>query len=72
MRTIYNLFFELIQVSLGNKGQISYVPSAKEWRELLDLALMQSLGGVLLGGIERLIAHAKELTVYQPVELRLE
>ena len=48
------LFFELIQVSLGNREQLSRQPSEGEWRLLYALAEKQSLTGVLLDGIENL------------------
>lgn len=48
------LFFELIRVSVGTGKQLSRTPSPKEWEELMQLALDQTLAGVLLDGIKRL------------------
>lgn len=72
MRETHSLFYELIQVSLGNKGRISHAPTASEWNELLELASQHAIAAVLIDGVGRLIAHSKELTIHQPVDLRLE
>lgn len=49
-----DLFFELIQVSVGTRERLSRVPTAHEWEELLELAQQHTLVGVMLDGIERL------------------
>lgn len=49
-----NLFFELLQVSLGTRDKLTRVPSAREWDALYDEAGRQAVVGVLLGGLERL------------------
>lgn len=49
------LFYELIQVSLGARDRLSYVPSASEWGELYDLAKKQSLVGVCFAGVQTLV-----------------
>ena len=49
-----NLFFELLQVSLGTRDELSRVPSAREWNALYDEAEWQAIVGGLLGGLERL------------------
>ena len=48
------LFFELIQVSLGNKEQLEREPTKKEWAMLYEMACKQSLESVLLEGVSRL------------------
>ena len=48
------LFFELIQISLGNKDRFERLPSKEEWLALYDLACKQSLESVLLEGVNRL------------------
>lgn len=47
------LFFELIQVSLGNKEGLSRQPSDKEWRGLFEIAKKQSLAGLLFEGFTK-------------------
>lgn len=49
-----NLFFELIQVSVGTRDKMSRVPDVHEWETLLELARQHTLVGVMLDGIERL------------------
>ena len=49
-----NLLIELLQVSLGNRKQMSTVPSDKEWNELMAIANKQTIMGVLFDGIEKL------------------
>lgn len=49
-----SLFFELIQVTLGNRDKLSRVPSAAQWEALLEEADRQAITGVLQHGLERL------------------
>ena len=48
------LFFELLQVAIGRRQQLSSVPSAKEWREMMGMAEKQSLSGIAFYAVERL------------------
>lgn len=52
-KDITNLFFELIQVSIGTKAGFDEVPSREEWARLFDLANKQSLSSVLIEGINK-------------------
>ncbi len=54
MANVTDNFFELIQISLGNKAGFEQAPSEKEWSQLFDLSCMQSLTSVLLEGIEKM------------------
>jgi len=47
------LFFELIQVSIGNKERLSKQPSDREWECLFEMAQKQSLGGFLFEGFSK-------------------
>ena len=49
-----NLLFELLQVSLGTRVQLSRVLSSHEWLKLLDKAQQQTIEGVLTVGLEQL------------------
>ena len=49
-----DLFFELLQISLGTRDQLSRVPDAKEWEEIYNLSMQQAVAGVLMGGLSRL------------------
>ena len=51
---LMSLFLELLQVSLGTRGELSRVPSAHEWEQLLIKAEDQAIVGLLLSGLERL------------------
>ena len=62
---ISDLFFDLIQVALGNKDELRYVPSKKEWEQLYDIACRQSLDSVLLDGVNRLKNANPELNINQ-------
>lgn len=48
------MFFELLQVALGTRDQLSRVPSAQEWTLMLHEAERQCVAGFFLEGIERL------------------
>ena len=48
------LFFELIQVALGNRKVLSATPAAQEWKELFALANMQALTGVCFYGTQKI------------------
>lgn len=64
---IFEFAYELIQVSLGNREDLSHMPSTKEWEELFEFALQQALLGVMLSGMERLPNGQ-----WPPMELKLE
>jgi hypothetical protein len=49
-----DVFFEIIQVSVGNRSQLSAAPSAEEWMWLRKMADKQSLTAIVLHGIEKL------------------
>ena len=40
------LFFELLQIAIGNRKELTHTPTAEEWRELYALAQRQTLVGV--------------------------
>lgn len=50
-----HLFFELIQIALANRKCFNRPPSDIEWKCLYEMACKQSLGGVLLNGVNRQI-----------------
>lgn len=64
------LFFELVQVGIGNRNRISATPSAKEWDELFRMARIQALLGVCFAGLKSLERQG-QLT-YLPVQLKME
>ncbi len=51
---IHELFIELLQVGVGNRGELSRVPTAKEWADLYDESERQAVTGIMVAGLERL------------------
>ena len=55
-----NLFFELLQVSLGTRDKLSLVPNAVEWEAMYEEADRQAMTGVPFEGLQRLMVNDKE------------
>lgn len=51
-----SLFFQLIQVAIGRREQLDFVPSEEEWRRLFAMDRKQSLAGICFSALERLQA----------------
>ena len=58
------LFFELLQIALGNRERLSVVPSAEEWTEIYTESERQAVTGILLQGIEKLSAEQRPAKVF--------
>ena len=48
------LFFEFLQVALGQRACLSHTPTEQEWELLYDMADKQAVAGVCFAAIERL------------------
>ena len=48
------LFFELIQVAIGRRTNLSHTPTVKEWEELYRMAESQTILGICFAGVKRL------------------
>ena len=59
------LFFELLQVALGNQDRLSRIPSAAELAEIYAESERQAVTGILLHGIERLKDLNSDLNLNQ-------
>ena len=57
MTRYYNLFFELIQVTIGRRNSLSRVPSSEEWNMLYNISVKQAVAGVCFCGLQRLSAN---------------
>lgn len=49
-----NLFFELVQVALGNREMLSRVPSVCEWDQIDSEAQRQAVSGIIVDGLDKL------------------
>ena len=58
-----SLFVELIQIALGTRTVLSRLPSENDWQQIYEIAVKQSLVGVVLSGIEVIRAKNAELSV---------
>ena len=63
------LFFDLIQVCIGNREYLSHTPSAEEWVTIYMIAKKQALLGVCFYGIQKL---PKEMLVNISPKLKLQ
>lgn len=54
IKNIVNIFFELLQVSIGTRICLSQTPSETEWGKLYEMSKKQSLVGVCFAGVQRL------------------
>lgn len=63
-----NLFFELLQVALGEKTVLSRTPSAEEWLEMYSLATKQAVTGIAMSGLEKLSENGQK----PPMEILYE
>lgn len=57
-----DLFFELIQVSIGNRQSLTRIPTVDEWLWLYKMSQKQTLTGVCFRGVERLCRDMPEQT----------
>ena len=48
------LFFELLQIAIGNRDRFSQTPTVEEWRELFSLSKKQAMVGIAFRGVEQL------------------
>lgn len=68
-KIMQELFFELIQITLGNREHFTKVPNPKEWGGLYKLACRQSLESVLLDGVNKAKNSEPDLGISQSLVL---
>lgn len=56
----HKLFFELIRLALGNQSNLSRTPSAKEWKEMYQMAQEQSLLGICFEALQRMGGNSED------------
>lgn len=66
------VLFELIQVALGNRAQLSIIPMAEEWYAVYEESMKQSVAGICLSGLEHLSIANEGQIVNMPRMLKLE
>lgn len=69
---IESLFFELIQISIGERSVFSHTPNANDWISLYSISHKQSLVGVCFEGIKILFQRHPEQVKYLQSELKLK
>ena len=52
--SLTSIFYQLLQVAIGNRRSLSRVPTAREWGELYDMATRQAITGVCFVALQRL------------------
>ena len=65
------LFYELIQVAIGTRSELSRVPSASEWMTLYELSDKQAVVGICFAGAQRIYNEHREQTVCLPKDWRM-
>lgn len=53
-------FFELIQVSIGNRDRLSRTPSAEEWQSLFLMAQTQAVSGIVFHALDILSKNKEQ------------
>lgn len=66
------LFFELIQIAIGNRDKLSTIPSVAEWMKLYNLAKNQSVVGLAYNGVENLFKRHPGFCTNLPIELKMQ
>ena len=69
---VKDLFFELIQMAIGNKTGFDNAPTEKEWGKLFDLACMQSLESIALEGVNKLKNANPNVNLNLDIDLLLD
>lgn len=67
-----NLFFELIQVSIGTLPKLSSAPSATQWNELYTIAKRQAIIGICFQGVQLLYKNNPIQVKYLPSKLKMQ
>lgn len=66
------LLIELVQISLGNRSNLSFVPLKQEWISTYSLLKQQSLIGICFNGINSLYYNNPQVLINLPADLKLQ
>lgn len=72
MKDKSNLFFELIQLSVGTRKALSFVPTADEWIEAFSIARKQAMVGVCFMGLQRVHECNADVTNQLPMAVKMQ
>lgn len=67
-----NLFFELLQLSVGKRQGLSFTPSTHEWVEAFDIAKKQAVVGVCFYGVQCAVWYDDSCVVNLPLKLKMQ
>lgn len=67
-----NLFFELLQVSIGARAVLSRPPTSQEWMELFAMSRKQTLVGICFNGVQLLYRTAPNLVASLPASCKMD
>lgn len=56
----FDIFFEILQVAVGIRTELSYIPTIAEWSEIYKQAERQSLIGISFYGVQKLPVEQKK------------
>lgn len=66
------LFFELLQLALGTRHKISFIPSEKEWLIAFDISKKQALVGICFKGLQQACKQDATIAKNLPLQLKMQ
>lgn len=72
MTNMHNLFFELLQIALGTRQKLSFIPQEEEWQEAYDVSCKQTLAGIGFKGTQEASNHDVAVVVNLPLQLKMQ
>lgn len=69
---MHNLFFELLQISVGTREGLSFVPTERDWNESFEMAKRQALLGICFYGLQKAHSQDASKTANLPKGLKMQ